>query len=227
MNVVSVRDFRDRASEMVRSDDVILVMREGRPAGFYLPWDAPDLPKDLRREVLLRLTEQIADQRQGDARARVTRKAVVQAVKTSAVVVRVRFAERMGLFGRNDEKDAREATAAAETERLVSLPVDDLAVEVMRAFGPDGLGTRSGNRQGPIEVSSWLLSSFSNSAKYRQPVLGPVIESLQSLENAGLLTRRSFGGNGSHSSTYHATRLGEDALAENAVRRYLAPARDS
>jgi hypothetical protein len=64
MKVVTVRDFRDRASEMFRSDDVILVTREGRPAGFYLPWDAPDLPKDVRREVFLRLTEQIAEQRE-------------------------------------------------------------------------------------------------------------------------------------------------------------------
>ena len=54
MRVVTVRDFRDRASEMFRSDDVILVTREGRPAGFFLPWDAPELPADVRREVFLR-----------------------------------------------------------------------------------------------------------------------------------------------------------------------------
>jgi hypothetical protein len=64
MRVVTVRDFRDRASEMFRSDDVILVTREGRPAGFFLPWDAPELPADVRREVFLRLTEQIAAQRE-------------------------------------------------------------------------------------------------------------------------------------------------------------------
>ncbi len=48
---------------MFRSEDIILVTREGRPAGFFLPWDAPELPKDLRREVFLRLSEQIAAQR--------------------------------------------------------------------------------------------------------------------------------------------------------------------
>lgn len=63
MRVVTVRDFRDRASEMFRSDDVILVTRKGRPAGFFLPWQTPDLPDDVRREVFLRLTEQIAAQR--------------------------------------------------------------------------------------------------------------------------------------------------------------------
>ena len=64
MKVVTVRDFRDRASEMFRSDDVILVTRDGRPAGFFLPWDTPDLPEDVRREVFLRLTDQIARQRE-------------------------------------------------------------------------------------------------------------------------------------------------------------------
>lgn len=64
MRVVTVRSFRDRASEMFRSDDVILVTREGRPAGFFLPWDAPELPEDVRREVFVRLTDQIAAQRE-------------------------------------------------------------------------------------------------------------------------------------------------------------------
>jgi len=64
MRVVTIRDFRDRASEMFRSDDVILVTRDGRPAGFFLPWDVPELPGDVRREVFFRLTEQIAAQRE-------------------------------------------------------------------------------------------------------------------------------------------------------------------
>lgn len=63
MRVVTVREFRDRASQMFGSDDVILVTRGGRPAGFFLPWQEPDLPGDVWREVFLRLTEQIAAQR--------------------------------------------------------------------------------------------------------------------------------------------------------------------
>lgn len=62
MKVVTVRDFRDRASEMFRSQDVILVTRDGAPAGFYLPWDTPDVPVEVRREVFLRLSEQIGTQ---------------------------------------------------------------------------------------------------------------------------------------------------------------------
>jgi hypothetical protein len=59
MKVVTVRDFRDHASEMFRSDDVVLVTREGTPAGFFLPWNTPELPVEVRREVFLRLSEQI------------------------------------------------------------------------------------------------------------------------------------------------------------------------
>ncbi len=59
MKVVTVRDFRDHAWEMFRSDDVVLVTREGTPAGFFLPWDTPELPVEVRREVFLRLSEQI------------------------------------------------------------------------------------------------------------------------------------------------------------------------
>ena len=59
MKVVTVRDFRDRASEMFRSEDVILVTRDGAPAGFFLPWDTPEVPLQVRSEVFLRLAEQV------------------------------------------------------------------------------------------------------------------------------------------------------------------------
>ena len=59
MKVVTVRDFRDHASEMFRSTDVILVTRDGAPAGFFLPWDTPEVPLQVRGEVFLRLAEQV------------------------------------------------------------------------------------------------------------------------------------------------------------------------
>ncbi len=62
MKVVTVRDFCDHATEMFRSEDVILVTREGMPAGFFLPWNTPELPVEVRREVFLRLSEQVGEQ---------------------------------------------------------------------------------------------------------------------------------------------------------------------
>lgn len=59
MKIVTVRDFRDHASEMFRSADVILVTRDGAPAGFFLPWDTAEVPVQVRGEVFLRLAEQV------------------------------------------------------------------------------------------------------------------------------------------------------------------------
>lgn len=64
MRVVTEGEFRDSAAELLRSDDVILVMREGRPAGVFLSWRAAEPVDDVRRAVFLRLTEQIAAQRE-------------------------------------------------------------------------------------------------------------------------------------------------------------------
>jgi hypothetical protein len=78
----------------------------------------------------------------------------------------------MGLFGNKEEKAAKAAAAQAESERLIALPVADLAAEIMPAFGPDGIEAKSGHRQGPTEVTEWLFASTSAKVKYRQPVLG-------------------------------------------------------
>lgn len=61
MRVVNVRDFRDRASEMFRSEDVVLVTRDGRPAGFYVPWEAAELPIEVRRELFARLAAEVGE----------------------------------------------------------------------------------------------------------------------------------------------------------------------
>ena len=59
VKVVTVRDFRDRAAEVLRSTDLVLVTRDGTPAGFYVPWDAAELPDELRREVLRELAARV------------------------------------------------------------------------------------------------------------------------------------------------------------------------
>jgi hypothetical protein len=124
----------------------------------------------------------------------------------------------MGLFGNKAEKQAKATAAQAESERLQALSVTDLAVVVMPAFGPEGINAKSGHRQGPMEVVSWLLPEAP--VKYRQPILGAVIEALGALERAGLLTRGSFGTT-NQASTYHASGLGGTALTEGAVRAHL------
>jgi hypothetical protein len=128
---------------------------------------------------------------------------------------------RVALFGNREEKAGKEAAAQAELDRLAGMQPSELGAEIMRAFGPDGLQTRSGHRQGPVEVTNWLMSSYSSKTKYTQPLLRPVMEGLQALENAGLVETRGFGDRGA-GSTYHATRAGEEALADGSVAQRLS-----
>jgi hypothetical protein len=129
--------------------------------------------------------------------------------------------DRVGLFGNREEKAAKDAAAQGEVDRLLALSPTEFAAEIMPAFGPDGLNAGAGHRQGPMEVTGWLMSSYSSSSKYRQPLLGPVIEGLQALEHAGLVGQRGFGSGGS-ASTYHATRAGEEALGDGSVVRRVS-----
>ncbi len=62
MRISSVREFRDRATSLLRSTDPILVTRRGRVAGVFLPWREATLPVDLRRELFSMLTAEIASQ---------------------------------------------------------------------------------------------------------------------------------------------------------------------
>jgi hypothetical protein len=62
MRISSVREFRDRATSLLRSDDPILVTRRGRIAGVFLPWREATLPVDLKRELFAMLTADIARQ---------------------------------------------------------------------------------------------------------------------------------------------------------------------
>ncbi|MGA1985810.1 MAG: hypothetical protein ABSG72_06025 [Candidatus Sulfotelmatobacter sp.] len=60
MKISTIREFRDRATAMLRSDDPILLTRRGRVAGVFLPWREATLPLDLKRELFSMLTSEIA-----------------------------------------------------------------------------------------------------------------------------------------------------------------------
>ena len=75
MKISSVREFRDRATTLLRSEDPILVTRRGRVAGVFLPWRQAELPVDLRRELFAMLTADIARQLK---KKRVTEKEILK-----------------------------------------------------------------------------------------------------------------------------------------------------
>jgi hypothetical protein len=62
VKVVTLRDFRDRATEMMRGHEVLLVTRDGKPAGFFLPWDRPDVPDDIRKGIYAELSGRARDE---------------------------------------------------------------------------------------------------------------------------------------------------------------------
>lgn len=74
MRISTVREFRDRATTLLRSSDPILVTRRGRVAGVFLPWQEAALPGDFKRELFAMLTAEIGRQLK---KKRVSEKAVL------------------------------------------------------------------------------------------------------------------------------------------------------
>ena len=117
------------------------------------------------------------------------------------------------MFGKSEENSAREA----EAERLCALPVADLATEIMPVFGPGQPGSEVAIATG--NVINYLLESYPGGPKRLSQLERPVREGLQMLEHAGLILvvpTDTYGG------VLFVTRLGEKALAEGTVRRYLS-----
>jgi hypothetical protein len=123
------------------------------------------------------------------------------------------------LFGKSEDKAAREEAGRVEFERLTALPVADLALELMPAFGPDG--PRGRGPEGAINIVqllSWVSkTNFPDGVSYARKLNDPVREGVQALEGAGLVlaTRHQQG------QWLAATRLGQTALADGTVRDHL------
>lgn len=62
MKISTIREFRDRATGLLRSKDPILVTRRGKLAGVFLPLANDAFPLDIRRELFVMLSSEIARQ---------------------------------------------------------------------------------------------------------------------------------------------------------------------
>ena len=61
MRVAGVRDFRNRAPELMNANEIVFVTRHGKLTAVLVPLTEPqDLPVELRRELLERLGEAVA-----------------------------------------------------------------------------------------------------------------------------------------------------------------------
>jgi hypothetical protein len=62
MRVSTVKEFKARATEYLRSDEPLLITRRGKIAGFFVPvTDPSQLPIDVRNQLLIALVERVRE----------------------------------------------------------------------------------------------------------------------------------------------------------------------
>jgi hypothetical protein len=122
------------------------------------------------------------------------------------------------MFGNTEEKRAQEAAASAEAQRVIGLPIDQLAAEILPAFGPDGPG--HGNKSiNILQVGIFLMQSFPRGNSQIKSLRDPIREGIQRLEHAELVrTELQSSGGG----RIIITRAGLEALASGGVQTALA-----
>jgi hypothetical protein len=126
----------------------------------------------------------------------------------------------MGLFGKNRaEKEAEAQAAQAEVDRLLSLSRVQLAAELLPAFGKNG-AKRLAGQTGPnlAVVILWTMRDHPKATGFMKDLEVPVREATQLLENANLVEKRTYGGQGH----FNATTLGEQAILDNSALQYLS-----
>jgi hypothetical protein len=125
----------------------------------------------------------------------------------------------MGLFGNKEEKAAQEAAGEAEVSRLNGLSVEEMAVELMPAFGPDGAKAKGSTGTPPMQIVQWLVADYPRHPSIRS-LVDQVLAGLGVLERAGLISARGSG-IGTGAQSYLLTPLGEEALADGSVKQRI------
>ena len=59
MKTATVRQFRDRATSLLKQDEPIIVTRHGRIVGFFLPAVGEALPLEIKKDLFSTLTDEI------------------------------------------------------------------------------------------------------------------------------------------------------------------------
>ncbi len=62
MRMTTIRDFRSSLATVAEGHETILVTRNGKPAGVFIPWnDDADLPLEIKREAFKGMGNQLAN----------------------------------------------------------------------------------------------------------------------------------------------------------------------
>ena len=64
MELMSVRDFKARVTQLIREGRSVLVLRKGRPAGYFVPWEDACADDQLRAAALKTLMVKLARERE-------------------------------------------------------------------------------------------------------------------------------------------------------------------
>jgi hypothetical protein len=59
MKTATVREFRDRATTLLRASEPIVLTRRGKIIGFFLPSTSAAVPLEIRRDLFYSLTDGI------------------------------------------------------------------------------------------------------------------------------------------------------------------------
>jgi hypothetical protein len=120
------------------------------------------------------------------------------------------------LFGKSEERIAREAAAQAEIERLRALTTEELAVLLLPALGPDV--TPRGHHRRSQQLCEYLLRDFPGAGQTRTlQLMSPVRRALEKLQDAGLVSAFHL----ERSPLWQITSLGTNVLAEGTTERHL------
>ena len=120
------------------------------------------------------------------------------------------------LFGKSEEKIAREAAAQSEIARLRALTTEELAVILLRGLGPEVVAP--GHYLRPQQLCEYLLRDFPGIGQTRPlQLMGPVGRALDKLYDAELVSPFHL----ERSTRWQITSLGARVLAEGTTQQHL------
>jgi hypothetical protein len=123
----------------------------------------------------------------------------------------------MALFRKSEEKKAQEAAVQEEIARIKSLPVVEVAAQLLPAMGPAGVG--SGRTMRVQQLCEYLLRDLPGAGRM-QPLqlMGRVNRALSTLADAELVSSVSL----QRSPFWSITPRGEQALADGTVEELIS-----
>lgn len=59
MKLITVKEFRDKATKALKSKEPLIIMRRGEVAGIFFPVPLEEVPFEIKKDLFISLTESI------------------------------------------------------------------------------------------------------------------------------------------------------------------------